>query len=113
MLYQSWTIRNRKRKHEDKTEKIVSTLVGKILDAQIKTDRNLIELEEKRMKFEQRQEEREFQLRLFAMMSHGGGSFTHHSNYSPNMSPMYQSSSNSTHLPYMHFRGAINEDIND
>ena len=63
------------------------------------------------MKFEQqqRQEEREFQLRLFAMMSHGGGSFAHHSNYSPNMSPMYRSS-NSTHL---HFPGAINEDIND
>ena len=68
MLYDN---RNRKRKHEDKTEKIVSTLVGKILDAQIKTDRNLIELEEKRMKFkqQQRQEEREFQLRLFAHSS--------------------------------------------
>ena len=72
--------RSSKRKgREDRMEKIFSGMMDKLLEAQAENDKKFYELEEKRMRFEQsekereermRKEEREFQLKLFGMMAH-------------------------------------------
>ena len=60
-------------------EKIFSGMMDKLLEAQAENDKKFYELEEKRLRFEQsekereermRKEEREFQLKLFGMMAH-------------------------------------------
>ena len=69
--------RKRKRSKNEKMESLNGEIVDKLVDAQRNSDRVLVELEEKRLKFEekqmerealQRREEREFQLRIMQMM---------------------------------------------
>ncbi len=69
---------NRKRPlSEDKIEKMMGPLVDRLLKAQESSDRMYLDLEEKRMKMEERmnereerqkREQREFQLKLFSIM---------------------------------------------
>lgn len=65
---------------EDKIEQMMKGVVQQILASQETSDRNFLELEEKRLKFEehmvekeqqQKREEREFQLKMMSMMMQG------------------------------------------
>ena len=69
--------RKRKRSKIEKIESVTGELINKFIEVQQNSDRLMIELEEKRLKFEERQmekeaqqrrEEREFQLRMMQMM---------------------------------------------
>ena len=69
--------KKRKRSKTERMENITAELIDKLVEAQQSSDRCMIELEEKRLKFEERQmdkeaqqrrEEREFQLRMMQMM---------------------------------------------
>lgn len=62
--------KTRKRTREDRMESMMTAVVKEVVDSQQKSDIMFLELEEKCMKFEaeQKKEEREFQMRMMAML---------------------------------------------
>ena len=65
----------RKRTREDRVEAVMASVVKEVVNAQKKSDKLFLEVEEKRMKFEAevKHEEREFQLRWLSILFGGQG----------------------------------------
>ena len=62
--------KKRKRTKDEKIESIMMNVVKEVVNSQKESDRILMEMEEKRMKYEaeQKKEEQEFQLRMMSML---------------------------------------------
>ena len=82
----------RKRSKEDKIESIMSSVVKEVVTAQQESDKIFLAHEEKRMKFEaeQRQSERDFQLRMMSLLFGPQSRGTPTPQYSPTPPLPYQ-----------------------